>query len=115
MSKGNSEFDVLDDDLYMRTAFHGAFAARMFGDGVILNRTKLVMGLPVPLIMERPFESYIQSEVAVADIEKLALRAGVHLSMGYLLDQMIKEKRAEVRGFENWVRKSKLHLGVGDV
>jgi hypothetical protein len=34
--------------------------------------------------------------------------------MGYLLDQMIKDKRAEVRGFENWVRKSKLHLGLSD-
>jgi hypothetical protein len=115
MSKTSSQFDVLEDDLYMRTAFHGAFSARMFGDGVVLNRTKLVMGLPVPLIMERSFESYIKPEVAIADIEKLALRAGVHLSMGYLLDQMIKEKRAEVRGFENWVRKSKLHLGLGDV
>ena len=115
MTKTSSPFDELDEDLYKRTAFYGAFFARMSGDGVILNRTKLVMGLPVPLIMERSFESYIRPEVAVADIEKLALRAGVHLSMGYLLDQMIKEKRAEVRGFENWVRKSKLHLGLSDV
>jgi hypothetical protein len=114
MSKTSSQFDVLEDDLYMRTAFHGAFFARMSGDGVMLNRTKLLMGMPVPLIMERSFESYIRPEVSVAEIEKLALRAGVHLSMGYLLDQMIKEKHAEVRGFENWVRKSKLHLGLSD-
>lgn len=115
MGKTVSEFDVLEDELYMRTAFHGAFAARMYGDGVMLNRTKLAMGMPVPLIMERAFDSYITAEVSNDVIEKLALRAGVHLSMGYLLDQMIKERRAEVRGFENWVRKSKLYLGVGDV
>lgn len=115
MAKSGSVFDALDDGLYVRTALQGAFSARMIGDGVMLNRCKLAMGLPVPLIMDRPFESFITLDVPVADIEKLALRLGIHTSNGFLLDQLIKEKRAEVRGFEHWVRKSKLYLGVGDV
>lgn len=108
----NSSFDVLPDDIYRQAQFNGARFARMAADGIAFNRLKLEIGAPTPLIMGRRFEQCFASELSEIEIEALALQAGSQVSLTYALEKMIERKHAEVRGFEAWIRNSKLHLGI---
>lgn len=90
-------------DVYRRTGYRGAFAMKMFADGVLEMRRKIRAGTDVPLIMELPFARFVPFSKTAIDIGLIAVRIGVYRTAGCLMNEMMASGHPEGAAFRRFV------------